>query len=714
MDTRGDRKQSTSRVAVGVRVWLASLLMAGAVAGCGGGGGGGSDVNVVAVADAVRLRVGETAQLLDNDRLGSEPAVAGSGGNVDFAITSNAPPAGVSVSNGAVSIGSSAAPGMIALSYRICAVGKANRCAESVASIEVEGAALALADDAWTLPAGGTGDVLANDLVDGAAPVTGQLRVSAVASLPAGLSLDTSGVLSVGGTVAAGSYTIDYRACAVAMPANCATATVSLLVPARSAVTGRVFDTSTGQPVAGVRVSAGGASATTNASGRYTLTGIPDGDRVVVQFQSDRHAAAAKILNIGETVVDWWLVPAGQVVELDIATGGTVTVIGTSAQVVFPANAVEREDGSAASSPMRVRLTLLDPSIDSRLLPGDYRAQSGAGSIPIESFGGLEVVATDATGAVLRLRTGITLDMRIALRTRSAAPPVTAPNYRFDLTVGLWRAFGTASLQGAGSSGYYDGVLESFGTWSAGAVMPTVSLSGCVVDANGAPASTATVRVDGIDYSSAAAGAVDAQGRFTIPIRRNGQATVNATVAADHTNTMSAGPHSSDATLSPCLSLTTAGQGLTATLVWGEQPQDMDAQLFLPDGSIVYFGNRGSLAAAPFASLDVDDRAGFGPEVITATRLMVGTYRYVVSNFSGQAQGMIGASGARVDLSLPSGATEVFAPPASGETMDTDWWLPFAFDVDAQCNVTLRRLDAYTDVTPEPDPQTAPVFCTPP
>jgi hypothetical protein len=98
--------------------------------------------------------------------------------------------------------------------------------------------------------------------------------------------------------------------------------------------------------------------------------------------------------------------------------------------------------------------------------------------------------------------------------------------------------------------------------------------------------------------------------------------------------------------------------------------------------------------------------------VITISRLMVGTYRYSVRNYSGQSSGFISASGARVEMNIPGRGAELFVPPA-GDTPDVDWWNLFEFDVDANCAITLRRLNTYTNSSPAPA-STPAVFCTPP
>jgi hypothetical protein len=148
-------------------------------------------------------------------------------------------------------------------------------------------------------------------------------------------------------------------------------------------------------------------------------------------------------------------------------------------------------------------------------------------------------------------------------------------------------------------------------------------------------------------------------------------------------------------------------------LTWGERPSDLDSHLFTPNGFEVFFSSQGSLIAAPFASLDVDDTSSFGPEVVTVSQLMVGTYKYSVRNFSGQSNGFFSTSPARVELSLPGRPIELFAPPTQGETGSTNWWNLFELDVDAQCNITVRRVGTFTTAKPVAATGTA-VYCVRP
>lgn len=73
-------------------------------------------------------------------------------------------------------------------------------------------------------------------------------------------------------------------------------------------------------------------------------------------------------------------------------------------------------------------------------------------------------------------------------------------------------------------------------------------------------------------------------------------------------------------------------------LNWGVTPTDLDSHLLTPEieGSVyhVFFDNKGSLTAPPFARLDFDITTGFGPETMTIYELRPGNYGYYVRNFS--------------------------------------------------------------------------------
>jgi hypothetical protein len=273
---------------------------------------------------------------------------------------------------------------------------------------------------------------------------------------------------------------------------------------------------------------------------------------------------------------------------------------------------------------------------------------------------------------------------------------------------------GTATLAGSAPNQYYEGTVTHFTTWNADQVMNTVRVTGCVADVNGVRLAGASVISDGVDYSGTSRAVTDSAGNFTISLRRSSVATLTASSGAALSNTLRITTGPNDSTVAACLALGQAGSGVTMKLTWGALPSDLDSYLFAPSGTRVYYSNAGSLVSAPFASLDVDDVSSFGPEVVTISRLMVGTYKYAVNNYSGQSRGLFSASSARVELSVPGRSLELFVPPTAGETLDTDWWSLFEMDVDAACNVTIRRTGTFSANGPTSAASSTPVYCARP
>ena len=89
-------------------------------------------------------------------------------------------------------------------------------------------------DDAYTIAAGGsaTSNVLANDFVqyNGAAATTSNVTITQVSNTIPGVTLNTSGIVSVAAGTPAGTYTIVYRICSISNPSSCDTATVTVTV----------------------------------------------------------------------------------------------------------------------------------------------------------------------------------------------------------------------------------------------------------------------------------------------------------------------------------------------------------------------------------------------------------------------------------------------------------------------------------------------------
>ena len=327
-------------------------------------------------------------------------------------------------------------------------------------------------------------------------------------------------------------------------------------------VSGRVLSVANGLGIANATVSAGSATATTTADGSYTLSAVA-GERVTVHIDAANFAETFQIARVsaGQTsALHVQLLPVGVVVPVTVAAGGTVTVPGSSAQIIIPAGALVPEAGRTASDTVNVALTPINPAVDSSLMPGDYTALTTAGGTPftIESFGALLVDIRDASGTRYNLAAGQTATIQIPLGTRSANPPATIPLFFFDENTGRWMEEGTAILAGAAPNQYYEGTVTHFSFWNADRPADTVFVSGCVENAAGQPVANARVRSDGRDYSGSASTFTDAAGKFRVAVYRGGLATISA-LAADNTSladSVPVGPLSADFTLpSPCLKM---------------------------------------------------------------------------------------------------------------------------------------------------------------
>ena len=697
-----------------MRAVLAVMLVA-QLAGCGGGGDDPPPALVVtAAADTLSINAGQSGQLLANDRLGNANATAGAGGNVVFTLTSGQLPAGVTVDNGSVSVAASAVPAVLSLSYRLCEAASSANCATANAQITIPAPVIVAAADTFNLAVGNSGDVLANDTLGGTPATATRVTTTSTATLPGGVTLSAAGLLAVGTGATPGSYAVAYRICQTVALSNCATATATVTVPALGVMTGRAVDSATGQGVGGVRVSVGTLSTNTDATGAFSLSGVAASDRVTVLFNADSHAEAARIASVSasfSTDVQARLVRVGATADVGVATGGTVTQAGSTAQVALPAAGVQRADGSVPTGAMRVRMTPIDPASDTSVMPGDFSTLVASAAVPIESFGALNVQLADGAGAPLNLRAGQSATVRIPVASRNTSAPATIPLFYFDNASGRWVQEGTATLAGIAPNRYYEGTVTHFSTWNADLVMDTIRVTGCVADATGARVAGARVASDGVSYSGTSSAITDAAGNFTIAVRRSSVATLVALSGGMLSNTLRFNGSATDTQVTACLALGQAGAGVTMKLTWGLAPRDLDSHLLTPSGSHVYYSNTGNLAAAPFANLDVDDTSSYGPEVVTLTRLMVGTYKYYIRNFSGYSSGAIAAASARVELSIPGRAIELYTPPASGEVATTRVWILFELDVDAQCNVTVRRSGTYSDSDPSGAATSTPVYC---
>jgi len=483
-------------------------------------------------------------------------------------------------------------------------------------------------------------------------------------------------------------------------------------------VKGKVINGQTGEAIQNARLSNGSASAMSNAQGEFELAGVAPASRTVIRVNATGYGeglpTAAVVADQTTDIATVELHPVDVTGGGDAATAITVTAPNTPASVSLPANGLVRPNGSPATGPVSVALSAVNPALNVNAMPGQYLVStSGGGTGVMESWGAINVTLQNAAGERLNLAPGKTATIRIPVATRSASNPATIPLFYFDEATGFWKQEGSATLAGSGADQYYEGTVSHFTYWNADQLMNTIYVNGCVADDAGA-SSLANILVtsDGIDYSSSSSVRTDAQGKFRIAMKKDGKATLFAQQGVKLSNTVSVGPFAADTTLAECLSLTTLTDAISIKLTWGAKPVDVDSHLFAPDGTEIYYGSKGSLGTDPFANLDVDDTTGFGPEVVTIRKLMVGTYTYALKNYSGTYDPGMTRSPVRVELNN-KGTISVFGPTAGEVPGSTNWWTVFKLTVDASCRVTVNRVGAWSSTEPAPAAVTR-RYCTAP
>ncbi|OZG74193.1 hypothetical protein BTA51_04020 [Hahella sp. CCB-MM4] len=489
-------------------------------------------------------------------------------------------------------------------------------------------------------------------------------------------------------------------------------------------VSGSVTNYYTGEPIEGARISLtledNQSLAESDAQGNYTVKKPISGNRVVARAIAEGYGEYSVLVNIGEdqtlSDIDIELLPVHFSDEFDTAANTVLRDPDTNfAYLELTANSLVDSQGNLAEGTAKAAITVIDPSSDSSLMPGDYQTQPVNGeSDYLESFGAVSVNLSNAEGEELNLAGGQTAVIRIpvaSLYTETNAP-TEIPLYYFDPKTGYWVEEGTASLMTDADTGelVYVGEVSHFSTWNADQPLKTTTLNGRVLDQFGNPVAGVEVRSEGTDYIGQTQAVTDANGFYSIPVRINSNLALyffsnGLTAALEWESTNGT---VDDVTLIPA--------ALEVELTWGELPPDLDTHLVTPAGE-VYFNNRKLSSDGFLANLDVDDTDGFGPEVLTATTFSLpGCYEYYIDYYTGDTRW--DRTEARVKVKW-NGETKIFdishaiALPSDFENLTKNWSV-FKVDVDDQQNVSLQWTHKLIDGTScNPQVAAAPMALSP-
>jgi hypothetical protein len=259
-------------------------------------------------------------------------------------------------------------------------------------------------------------------------------------------------------------------------------------------------------PVSNAIVTGGTATATTDASGKFTLTKVQFyADTIVVIATKNGFFEGSKNFASSNSIVNnakIQLIPKTVSGSFSATSGGSVTIAG-GGSVNFGSGFVAASNGNAYSGNVSVSAHYLDPADQnfSAYAPGDLKAVSANNQQGVlQSFGVVVVEMNDVSGNKLQLASGktasITLPISSALQNKA---PVSVPLWYFDDAKGAWKQEGAATKQGNN----YIGVVSHFTFWNVGDLAGSINLSVTFIDsASRAPFANRLVTITRPDSSS--------------------------------------------------------------------------------------------------------------------------------------------------------------------------------------------------------------------
>ncbi len=217
----------------------------------------------------------------------------------------------------------------------------------------------------------------------------------------------------------------------------------------------------------------------------------------------------------------------------------------------------------------------------------------------------------------------------------------------------------------------------------------TLRLRAGANNSTGTIVTTATTSSTG-DYTMTAA-----SGTYTNEISLTGFVTTDFVCVAVGGRTIA----NQNASISPVLS----GSDIRIVLSWGATPSDLDSHLTGPTTGTSRFHVYYSTKTTTGVSLDVDDQSAYGPETITISQFVPGTYRYSVHDFSnrGSTTSTVMSNQSTAVVKVFQGSTQIgtFNVP-TGQTGSL--WTVFELDGASKTITPKNQLSNVADASAVP------------
>jgi large repetitive protein len=344
----------------------------------------------IAVADSATVSTaGGTIDILANDTFN------GSAANFSLVLTQGGtalPPGVTQNTAGLLVVPAGGTPGAYSGTYRLCERDNPSNCSGYVAvNITIISPPQAVADTASLTTAGGTINILANDLRNGAQATSSNV-IATLSSLVTGFSIDSSSRMVVASGTAAGAYSVYYHICDLALPSSCSSyeaAYVTITLPAATMVA--VADT-------GFTMVAGTVGAfniltndTSNGAAATTTTVTPSIVTPVTGFSinGSGQLAVATTVAAGSYTVAYKICEVGNLTNCSGNANATVTVTAAAATMVAVAD-------SASIAPIATNVTVLtNDTVNS------VAATVSTATVTIVSDGGLTGLSVNGSGQLV-------------------------------------------------------------------------------------------------------------------------------------------------------------------------------------------------------------------------------------------------------------------------------------------------------------------------
>jgi hypothetical protein len=295
--------------------------------------------------------------------------------------------------------------------------------------------------------------------------------------------------------------------------------------PTRDDVTAlRGQTTSLVGPIAGVVISVGAESTTSDAEGRYQLR-LPAGAHVVRYEKTGFVTTFERVEVVSEspTQLDTALLELAPGMPLDAAAGGSVAAA-RGASLTAPASAFVDRAGEVVTGMVTVHLTPIDPSGDElRAAPGDFSAEMDGSRVMLESFGMMDITVR-RENETLAVAPGQEIEIRIPVAAGATEPEAMQAVWSFDEARGIWVDEGMAMFDAA--SGTYVARTSHMSIWNIDKRYTATCVCGTINERGAGPLPGARVQSEGLDYFGSSDANSDADGRFCLAVRKNSRVSI--------------------------------------------------------------------------------------------------------------------------------------------------------------------------------------------